>query len=47
MTWSFPEIDFILHWVVSDQNSELATHVVVTCDDTPDEVAHRVVELVA
>lgn len=44
MTWHFDTVDFIRHWVESDQNRRLADHVIYTGADTQDVVARRVVE---
>jgi shikimate kinase len=40
--WAYDDVDFIHHWVTSGQNQRLATHVVVTGDRQPVEVADEI-----
>ena len=39
MSWEFPEVDFIRHWVEDDQNRRLAEHVAYTGDADPGSIA--------
>jgi hypothetical protein len=42
--WIHDGVDFVQHWILSDQNRRLATHTIYTRDDPP-EVTMRVIEL--
>jgi hypothetical protein len=43
--WIHDGVDFVQHWILSDQNRRLATHTVYTGDDPSDAVALRVIDL--
>jgi hypothetical protein len=43
--WIHDGVDFVRHWIVSDQNRRLATHAIHTGDDPPDAVTMRVIDL--
>jgi hypothetical protein len=43
--WIHDGVDFVQHWVLSDQNRRLATSTIYTGEDPPDTVAMRVIEL--
>lgn len=45
--WVHGDVDFVRHWVTSDQNRLLADHVVYAGEDDPPAVAERVAALVA
>ena len=46
MTWLHDGVDLIRLWVTDEQNFRLATDVVYTGDDGPEQVAERVIQLI-
>jgi hypothetical protein len=43
--WIHDGVDFVRHWIVSDQNRRLATHTIYTGDNPPAAVTMRVIDL--